>query len=242
MNILILSDIHGNCTAFEAVNNEFAVLPSVDACILLGDLVDYGPRSNEVIEMIKLLSFPIVCNLRGNHEDAIARNIYNRFSSERGRESARYTRSVLNDTSWSYLSNGMERCGKKEFEVDGKKCLAVHGSLADEYWKSISPEDDLSAYSSYDYVFSGHSHLPHFFERYYSCDDAMRRNKKKTIFINPGSVGQPRNLNPAAQFALLDTETEQVILKKVNYDIGLEQSFYHGQVDGFYRERLKWGT
>ena len=75
MNILILSDIHGNCTALEAVNNEFAVLPSVDACILLGDLVDYGPRSNEVIEMIKLLSFPIVCNLRGNHEDAFARNI-----------------------------------------------------------------------------------------------------------------------------------------------------------------------
>ena len=241
MMMLIFSDLHANRTAFVAAINKLPVTPSITACILLGDLIDYGPHSNEVIQMVKELPYPVLCSLRGNHEDAILRDTYDRFSSERGRESARYTRSILNDASWKYLTVEMESCGKKEFEIGWKKCLAVHGSLADEYWKSIRPEDDLSAYSGYDYVFSGHSHLPHYFEKYYPCDDLRHRNKKKTIFINPGSVGQPRNLNQMAQFALLDTETEQVIFEKEKYDVGLEQSSYYGQVDDFYRERLEWG-
>ena len=260
MKFIILSDLHGNKAAVSAVMawltarlsaekaegvgqpGSGGMYLNMDACIPLGDLIDYGPHSNEVIEMVKKLPFPILCNLRGNHEDAILRGAYDRFSSDRGRESAQYTRCILNNASWEYLRNEMEDSGKKEFEIDGKKCLAIHGSLADEYWKSISPDADLSAFSGYDYVFSGHSHVPHFFEKYYPSDDARRRNKKKTIFINPGSVGQPRNLNPAAQFAIFDTETEQVIFEKVNYDVKLEQSFYHGQVDDFYRERLKWGV
>lgn len=245
MKLLILSDLHGNKTAVAAVVERLGSGGTrflVDACLLLGDLIDYGMHSNEVIQMVKELPYPILCNLRGNHEDALLRDTYSRFSSERGRESARCTKRMLNDASWAYISDEMESCGKKEFEIEGKRCLALHGSLADEYWKSIGPGDDLTAYSCYDYVFSGHSHLPHFIEQYYPCDDTKHRNKKKTIFINPGSVGQPRNLNPRAQFAFFDTETEQVIFEKVNYDVEMEQSFYHGQVDDFYRERLKWGV
>ena len=103
---------------------------------------------------------------------------------------------------------------------------------------SVKPEPK---YRDYDYIFSGHSHLPHFIEKFTTCEDARRRNKKKVIFINPGSVGQPRNLNNMAQFAVLDTETEQVTFEKVRYNIQEEQSAYHGQVDEFYRERLEWG-
>lgn len=244
MNILLLSDLHANRAALAAAIKKLHAIHTarpIAACLLLGDLIDYGLHSNEVIEMVKALPFPVLCSLRGNHEDAILRDTYERFSSDRGRESARYTRSILNDASLAYLMDEMEDAGKKEFEINGKKCLAVHGSLADEYWGTIRPEDDLSAYSGYDYVFSGHSHLPHYFERYYPCDDAAHRNKKKTIFINPGSVGQPRNLNPAAQFALFDTETERVVFEKVNYDVEREQSAFDGRVDDFYRERLKWG-
>lgn len=241
MKCIILSDIHGNCTALNVIIINVAAYQNIDTSILLGDLIDYGQHSNEVVQAVKEFPYPILCSLRGNHEDAILRDTYARFSSDRGRQSARYTRNTLNAASWDYLSNEMESCGQKEFEIDGKKCLAIHGSLADEYWGTIRLEDDLSAYSAYDYVFSGHSHVPHFFEKYYPCEDAVHRNKKKTIFINPGSVGQPRNLNPMAQFVLLDTETEQITFEKVAYDIEREQSYYHGQIDDFYRERLKWG-
>ncbi len=241
MKVLIMSDIHGNKEALEAVLSKAAGHAGVGGCILLGDLIDYGMHSNEVIQMIKNIPYPVLCNISGNHENAVMRDTYSRFSSGRGRESARYTRSVLDGASWDYMHREMLSSGSKEFEMDGKKCLAVHGSLEDEYWGSIRLEGRLPEYRAYDYVFSGHSHLPHMAEKYYECQDAERRNKKKVIFINPGSVGQPRNLNPMAQFALLDTEKESVLFAKAEYNIAAEQAAYHGQVDRFYRDRLEWG-
>ena len=240
MKLLIMSDIHGNISALESVlenlNNK-----TLDACILLGDLIDYGMHSNEVIEKLKKLPYPIICNIYGNHEAAIMQDEYSRFSSDRGRQCAKYTKSILNENTFEYIMS-MKSEGKFEFSVDGKKFLAVHGSLKDNFWKSINVGDDLSEYEKYDYVLSGHSHLPHFFEKFFKCDNPGKRNKKKTIFINPGSVGQPRNLNCMAQYAILNTETEEIELKKVAYEIEKEQLAYKGQVDDFYKARLKEGV
>ena len=61
------------------------------------------------------------------------------------------------------------------------------------------------------------------------------------IFINPGSVGQPRNLNPMAQFVVLDMKKEQINFEKTEYDIDAEQAAFCGQTDDFYCERLRWG-
>lgn len=241
MKIFILSDIHGNQAALQAVLNKAALHPDINACILLGDLIDYGMHSNEVLQMLKSLRCPILCSVRGNHEAAILGDEYDRFSTDRGRDCARYTRSILTAESWEYLSHEVSAYGKEEFDCNGKKCLAVHGSLEDIYWQSICPESPLAKYSSYDYVFSGHSHLPHLIEKFYTVEDPLLRNKRKTIFINPGSVGQPRNLNPMAQFVVLDMDTEQVTFEKIPYDIDTEQASYHGHVDDFYRERLAWG-
>lgn len=242
MKLLILSDVHGN---FEALGNVLSYVKrnSLDCGFgLLGDLIDYGQHSNEVIEEMHRLPYPVVCNIRGNHEDAVIRDDYAGFSSDRGRECARHTRAALNEASWQYITEVMSDSGRAEFEIDGKRCLAVHGSLEDVYWKSIRPGADLSAYREYDYVFSGHSHLPHFFEAFFDADDPVHRNKKKTVFLNPGSVGQPRNLNPMAQFAVLDTETGAAEMVKVPYDIAKEQAAFTGQVDDFYRKRLEAGV
>lgn len=242
MKVLVMSDVHGNREAFKAVLNRAAEYADIKACILLGDLIDYGMHSNEIIQMVRAMPYPIICNIRGNHEDAVIRSDFSRFSSERGQNSARYTQSILNQDSWNYINNDMVQHGRMEFVCAGKQCLAVHGGLEDEYWKSLDTEGDLSAYSGYDYVFTGHSHLPHFVEKYFRWDDAAHRNKKKVIFINPGSVGQPRNHNNQAQFVILDMELETISFEKVNYDIESEQASYHGQVDSFYRDRLKLGV
>lgn len=242
MKILIMSDIHGNLGALQAVLSKVSGNYEIESCMLLGDLIDYGMHSNEVIEVIRGLPYPVLCNLRGNHEQAILCDEYERFSSERGRKSARYTKSILSARSLEYLQREMGASGKQEVDCDGRRFLAVHGSLSDEYWVSIQPGNDLAAYGAYDYVLSGHSHYPHFMEAYYKAEDIRRRNKKKVIFINPGSVGQPRNLNHMAQFAVLDTETEAVILDKAAYDIAGEQAAYNGQIDEFYKERLEMGV
>ena len=132
MKVLIMSDIHGNEAALRAVLK--AAGNSIDKLILLGDLIDYGPHSNEVTALIKELDIPVICNIWGNHEHAIVNGEYSRFSSDRGRSSAEYTRRNLNDPSWEYIRSCMSGVGKEEFDIDGIKCLAVHGSLEDEYW------------------------------------------------------------------------------------------------------------
>lgn len=234
-----MSDVHGNLSAMQAF---LSLEIKADACILLGDLIDYGMHSNEIIEIVSEFVYPVICNIRGNHELAIMKNDYTRFSSERGRACAQYTASILSSAARKYIDENMIDNCIYEFKIGKMLCLAVHGSLADAAWGSIKAEYDLSAYKKYDYVFSGHSHMPHFFEKYYKTDNCEYRNRKKTIFINPGSLGQPRNHNPMAQFALLDTETEQIVFEKILYDVEKEQRDYTGEVDEFYKTRLRSGV
>ncbi|MCB6143626.1 metallophosphoesterase family protein [Lachnospira pectinoschiza] len=238
--ILILSDIHGNYSALNSV------LKNVDwdcikGMILLGDLIDYGPSSNETIELLKKIeNKQTYCNIWGNHEYAIMTDTYDKFSSQRGILSAKYTKSRITDSSIQYLEK-MNREGKAQFMLGNRKCLAVHGSLENPLWKSIYPDKIGNEYSEYDYVFSGHSHREHFFSVYYEADNAEYRNEKRTIFVNPGSVGQPRNHNPAACYAVLNLENDEIEFKKVNYDIQAEQDKFSDEVDQFYKKRLECG-
>ena len=83
--LVILSDIHGNLSALQAVIQDFQSKYSPEAIVLLGDLIDYGMRSNEVIELIQNLEkkYPIFCNIQGNHEATAMspENHLNKFSN-----------------------------------------------------------------------------------------------------------------------------------------------------------------
>ena len=237
--VAILSDIHGNLFALEEVIND---LEDIDSIILLGDLIDYGMQSNEVVEFIKdALSPKIICNIWGNHERAILTKDFNHFSSKRGVESAKFTLKQLNDSSKDYLNTELDQKGKYEFNLNGKNALAVHGSLNDYFWKSIFPDDLNGDYSNFDIVLSGHSHYPHVFQKFYEADNPEMRNKKSVLFINPGSVGQPRNHNSNAQYAILDTQSMGVELKSVEYPKQKAMDLYDGSIDDFYRKRLERG-
>ena len=235
----ILSDIHGNLFALREVANDFE---DIDYIILLGDLIDYGMQSNEVVEYIKEnFSSKIICNIWGNHEKAILKEDFNHFSSQRGVDSAKFTNSQLKDEVKDYLNNDLVQEGKFEFEIGDKKVLAVHGSLNDYYWKAIFPDNVNGDYLDYDIVLSGHSHYPHIFHKFYDADNPDMRNKKSVLFVNPGSVGQPRNHNPDAQYAVLDSESMSIELKSVKYPKEKVMNLYDGNVDDFYRKRLERG-
>ena len=237
--IAVLSDIHGNLFALKNVINDFQ---DIDAVILLGDLIDYGMQSNEVVEFImNNLSSKIVCNIWGNHEKAILTEDFSHFSSQRGIDSAGFTQSQLNDDTKDYLNNDLIHEGKYELNLDEKRVLAIHGSLNDNHWKSIFPDNLNGDYSDYDIVLSGHSHYPHVFQKFYDVDNPEMRNKKAVLFINPGSVGQPRNHNPNAQYAILDTKTMGVELKSIEYPKDKAMELFNGSVDDFYRKRLENG-
>lgn len=237
----ILSDIHGNMYALESIVGDIRK-ENIKKILLLGDIIDYGMQSNEVVTYIsKELQDAIICNIWGNHERAIMLSEYSDFSSERGVNSAKYTCSTLSNFSREYLATKLNKDAWVELELDGKNVLAIHGSRNNPYWKAISPFDVNGDYKEYDIVLSGHSHYPHLFYKFYVTDNANMRNRKAVLFVNPGSVGQPRNHNPRAQYAILDSNYMSVELRAVSYEVNKAMSQYDGSIDDFYRERLGKG-
>lgn len=119
MKIAILSDIHANMEAFYAVIDYLRKV-KIRKIMLLGDIIDYGPHSNEVIAYLNTLSLEILCNIRGNHEEAVIEQKYDMFSSERGKRCAENTRKLLNAESWHYLNTIMDSTALTEVVIEGK--------------------------------------------------------------------------------------------------------------------------
>ena len=243
MKIAILSDIHANLSALQSVLKDIHERAEIDAYILLGDIVNYGMRPNETILRLEQLETPSIGNIWGNHECAmIDDGQLPHFSTERGHSALIYMRNILTEHSKQYLEN-MTKSGCVELEIEGKKMLLVHGDMQNVYWgKMTDAEQQENSYKKYDYVLHGHSHIPHYHEVFFADDNPAMRNKKKTVFVNPGSVGQPRNHNPRAQYAILDTETGESQFLSTEYDIAYEQSLYPNEIDPFYKERLEIGV
>lgn len=240
--IVLLSDIHANVTALQAVLKDVESIGVFDAFALLGDFVNYGPRPNEAIKIAEQLKKPLVVNLWGNHEYSVFGGSLDSFATDRGRAVLNFTNSILTDSSRQYLDKEMNHQGFQECELAGKAILFIHGNLDNPYWGKFSIDKvNDERYSKYDYVISGHSHVPHYVEQFFVADNPTYRNKKRTIFINPGSVGQPRNHNPYAQYGILDLKTGNYEHRSVWYDVEAEQKLYDESVDVFYKERLKLG-
>lgn len=241
MQLLILSDIHGNLAALSSVLADAFERFEPDGIALLGDVIDYGMRSNEVIEVLQTLPVPLVCALWGNHEDAVLNSNYVKFSSERGIASAKRTAEHLSDEARAWLTRLDGKEGRAVFKWDAKNVLAIHGNKEDPLWGTLAPiQESYDEYGFYDVVLSGHSHIPHAFTIGSHVDDPSRRNKKMITFINPGSVGQPRDHDPRASYGLWDTE-RGISLCRVPYDIEVEQALFDDSVDRFYRDRLILG-
>ncbi len=238
---VVLSDIHANLTALRAVNRHIEANYRPEAFILLGDAIDYGMRPNEVIDELRRLAAPVAVNLMGNHEKALLELDMTHFSTERGKQFLQYTSSVLTESSLRYIKDEMS--GEAvSVTWEGKKMLFIHGDRHDCFWGKLGADKAADEYyGNYDYVLSGHTHLPHYIEQFYAVDCPRLRNKKKTIFINPGSVGQPRNQNPCAQYAYFDLSTGTVHHNAVPYDVEEECALYPDTLDPFYKERLYAG-
>lgn len=242
MRIVILSDIHANVTAFISVLADIVSVGKVDAYAIIGDLVNYGPRPNEIIDLVKAIDKPLLVNLWGNHEYSIFGGSLDRFATDRGRAVLQYTNTILTKESHDYLDKEMNHDGFQKCLIDGKSFLFMHGNLDDSFWGKFGIDKmNDERFAGYDYVISGHSHVPHYVEYFFASDNAEYRNKKRTIFINPGSVGQPRNHNPYAQYGILDVDTGNYEHRCVWYDVKEEQKLFSESVDKFYKDRLTLG-
>ncbi len=219
MRYLILSDIHANPYALRAVLNE---TPQYDEVIVLGDLVDYGPRPGEVIDEVRSLGAEVV---RGNHDEAVAKGI------DCGCGPATHHLSVLTRERISYgtLSKAdIAWLDTLPYELRLEWGTAVHAAPSNKLYTYVYPwmsNEEICrelvtglkrlALRECEGVeglyLLGHTH--HQF---------IRRLPGGSLVINPGSVGQPRDWDPRAAYAIVEVDGGEVVgveLRRVRYDV-----------------------
>jgi diadenosine tetraphosphatase ApaH/serine/threonine PP2A family protein phosphatase len=224
MPILIVSDVHANLVALEAV---LEAAGTYDEIWNLGDIVGYGPRPRECIERVVELSPQY--SLTGNHDwAAIGRLPLDEFNPA-ARFATYWTTAQLQSTHMEYLEGLPNRVIESWF-------MLVHGSPRHPVWEYVtSARVALPNFELFDspVCFLGHTHV----QMFISEDDARRgvaphqpaegdvlEIGATKLMVNPGSVGQPRDNDPRAAFALFDPQLGQVQFRRVEYDIAETQA------------------
>ncbi len=211
MRIALISDIHSNWEALQAVWRE---VKRADAILCMGDLVGYGANPNEVVEFFReqMREREILC-VRGNHDNAIA------FGADWGfnpyaRQAVRWHQRVMSTEDLEFL----RRLPVRGLFTDdtGRSYLLIHGSPRaplDEYLFPWLPDSEFEAVLGYvrqNDLLVGHTHVP------------MIKVLGGRRVINPGGVGQPRDGDWRAAYAIIDTEEEppdNIEFHRMEYDV-----------------------
>ena len=226
MRVALLSDIHSNLAALEAVLAAVHA-EGIDAVWNMGDLVGYGPDPDSVVSAMQDEAASCVM---GNHDAAALELIPIDGFNELAQASSRWTVANISDATRRFLA-AMPR-----IEVDGdfSRC---HGTLRDPIWEYLDPREAAAAHfdaQSTPFSIVGHTHHQMLVTRsavgetnaLVPWDDethALNAADGMLSCINPGSVGQPRDGDPRACYALLDTTACTVAFHRVAYDIAATQ-------------------
>lgn len=218
--IAIISDIHGNYPALKSVMKDIEKY-EIEQIISLGDVSGYYPFINEVIDLLKSKN---VINLIGNHDRYIIDNTECPRSTS-ANLCLNYQKSVITNENKEWLKKSISK-------YEDNNISMVHGGWIDnedEYILKV--KEEYFKKLSFKYFFCGHTHVQ---------KHLQMKNEKE--FINPGSVGQPRDGDKKAAYCLFDTKTEEVILKRVIYnidevakkmkEIGFEERYYKNLYNG----------
>jgi len=230
MRAIVVSDIHANIEAFEAVLSDSR--DERDAVICLGDLVGYGPDPDACVALAAQ-----VCDeaLAGNHDLAACGRMDMSSFSTHARAAMEWTRSNLSPDTIAFLSSLPAR-------ADRRGVALSHGSPADPIWGYIlSAEDAAEAFAAFSLriCLFGHTHVPSAFaaggdssgpvEIVYGAPGQIVDTKKARLLLNPGSVGFPRDAadahssdserKAAARYALYDDERGTWEFRRVEYDL-----------------------
>ena len=222
MRYLVLSDVHANFTAMQAV---LADAPAFDEIWCLGDLVGYGPNPNECVERIQDFAH---ISLAGNHDWAsLGKLDLSSFNTD-ARTASIWTQTTLSPASRDYLHALPTHTEQGQFHM-------AHASPREPVWEYIL--DANLAYANFSHFTApiclvGHTHIPVIFE----LDEEQHRCKtvpstldgpvplgSRRLIINPGSVGQPRDGDPRSSYALLDLEEMTWEFRRVEYAVEITQ-------------------
>jgi diadenosine tetraphosphatase ApaH/serine/threonine PP2A family protein phosphatase len=221
--ILVISDVHANAVALE---NVLVDAGKVDKTWCLGDVVGYGPQPNECIERIR--SLPNLTCMMGNHDlAAIGDTALEAFNSD-AKKALLWQRQQLTQDSRSFLNSMSDK-----LVVQGEVSL-VHASPRDPIWEyimnTLMARINLAFFDT-PWCFVGHSHFQAVFQFLARTDEvsivvprpAEQYGLIERAILNPGSVGQPRDRDPRAAYAIFDPDAHTWEPRRVEYDIKMVQ-------------------
>ncbi len=223
MRIAVLSDVHSNLRALEAV---LADAGTVDAIWHLGDTVGYGPDPDAVVARLRGLG---ALSVRGNHDDAVAGGDCLRWFTADARAAAEWSRDHIVPETRAYLESLPLTLVR---ETPAGSFTLVHGSPRDplrEYAYSRAAALEILAEIETQHCLIGHSHVPIHFQQVGQLDSSLEewqvdpgrpaRLGEGRAVLNPGSVGQPRDGDPRASYVIIDTGLGEAAWHRVEYDI-----------------------
>lgn len=223
MKYLVISDIHANWEALSAVLADAA--GQYETVICCGDIVGYGADPNRVAAWVREHA---ATSIRGNHDRACAALTGIEWFNPLAQAATHWTHEELTDENRDWLDSLPQGPAHIDtFEI-------VHGSPMDEdeYLLSVAEVDEAFGYADAPLTFFGHTHVQGGFEhtrlrtRRWSPAEVERSvhiADTSSYLINPGSVGQPRDGNPKAAYAIFDVGERRVELRRAAYDIGEAQ-------------------
>jgi predicted phosphodiesterase len=208
VKILLLSDIHGNWPALEAVLH---AEPGADRILCLGDLVNYGPQPAECVAWAMRLG-PDCRVLQGNHDRAFGMG-----DDPRCAPAYQWLASAMQSATSHLLTREMKQFlarlpAMDWFPLGDTECIACHAIPSDPLYGYLSERSALTLWESElnvaghpDLLLVGHTHVP------------MKTQFQRTLIVNPGSVGQPKHGDPRAAYAVWQDGT--VTLRRVAYPV-----------------------
>lgn len=283
LRVALVSDIHANLPALEAVAREIEAR-KIDETWCIGDVVGYGANPREVLEWVEKST---TLTVKGNHDQAVATGDVEGFNPVAA-SAARYHAQILSPaerTRLHDLPNEARRslrpsptpaqrlAARASAGPHGgvPEALIVHGSPADPLREYVYPTTAARALVEWsalaDVIIMGHTHVPYvaelaagerdasswriegFMQRAFTRADPSEevaspgtQSQRAVLAINPGSVGQPRDGDPRASFAILDAAARTVELVRVDYDIDAAAAAIHkARLDPFLGQRLYRG-
>jgi diadenosine tetraphosphatase ApaH/serine/threonine PP2A family protein phosphatase len=237
----VISDIHGNLEALEAVAAELDKL-SPGKVLCLGDIVGYGASPNECVERTRELAAVTVA---GNHDFGVAGLTDITFFNHYARQAIIWTAQVIKPEYAEYLR------GLPLSHAEDDKLRIVHATPSQPgRWNYIfTSRQALEEFKAFDekICFIGHSHQPCMFEMLDAETIVVNSDHVKIVegreyIINVGSVGQPRDGDPRACLCVYDEDEGEVSIKRVTYDVeGAKRKIVDANLPPVLANRLSWG-
>jgi putative phosphoesterase len=205
VRIGVLADLHGNAPALEAVLSDLRAA-GVARALVAGDLIGYYPFVNETLDLLRTFDCTVVL---GNHDGYLL----GRLACPRDRWEAYGLDVVERTISVEHRAWLDTQPFQRELTIDGRTVLLCHGSPAGPEDYAYPNREDFSVFEvpGVEVIVMGHTHIP------------LLRHHAGRLLLNPGSCGQPRDYDPRAAFAILNTEGMSVEQCRVPYDVAKVQ-------------------